>query len=102
MSAEDALLCWSLWTVSDCSAENTLSLTQNRTVTCKNVFLFVDELCAMVAIADTVKPEAELAVHTLTNMGLEVVLMTGDNSKTARAIAAQVRKEEEQENIRIS
>lgn len=44
----------------------------------------------MVAIADTVKPEAELAVHTLTSMGLEVVLMTGDNSKTARAIAAQV------------
>ncbi|XP_028271622.1 copper-transporting ATPase 1 [Parambassis ranga] len=49
-----------------------------------------DVLCAMIAIADTVKPEAELAVHTLTNMGLEVVLMTGDNSKTARAIAAQV------------
>lgn len=47
-------------------------------------------LCAMVAIADTVKPEAELAVHTLNSMGLEVVLMTGDNSKTARAIAAQV------------
>ncbi|XP_066523264.1 copper-transporting ATPase 1 isoform X2 [Hoplias malabaricus] len=47
-------------------------------------------LCAMIAIADTVKPEAELAVHTLTSMGLEVVLMTGDNSKTARAIAAQV------------
>lgn len=45
----------------------------------------------MVAIADTVKPEAELAVHTLTSMGMEVVLMTGDNSKTARAIAAQVR-----------
>ncbi|XP_023647433.2 copper-transporting ATPase 1 [Paramormyrops kingsleyae] len=47
-------------------------------------------LCAMLAIADTVKPEAELAVHTLISMGLEVVLMTGDNSKTARAIAAQV------------
>uniref|UniRef100_A0A671NFD2 P-type Cu(+) transporter n=1 Tax=Sinocyclocheilus anshuiensis TaxID=1608454 RepID=A0A671NFD2_9TELE len=55
------------------------------------VLVAVDnELCAMVAIADTVKPEAELAVHTLTAMGLEVVLMTGDNSKTARAIAAQV------------
>uniref|UniRef100_A0A672SMB5 P-type Cu(+) transporter n=1 Tax=Sinocyclocheilus grahami TaxID=75366 RepID=A0A672SMB5_SINGR len=55
------------------------------------VLVAVDnELCAMVAIADMVKPEAELAVHTLTAMGLEVVLMTGDNSKTARAIAAQV------------
>lgn len=52
--------------------------------------LCIDLLCAMIAIADIVKPEAELAVHTLTNMGLEVVLMTGDNSKTARAIAAQV------------
>uniref|UniRef100_A0A3Q3EIN4 P-type Cu(+) transporter n=1 Tax=Labrus bergylta TaxID=56723 RepID=A0A3Q3EIN4_9LABR len=55
------------------------------------VLVAVDNmLCAMIAIADTVKPEAELAVQTLTHMGLEVVLMTGDNSKTARAIAAQV------------
>nr|XP_061786431.1 copper-transporting ATPase 1-like [Nerophis lumbriciformis] len=55
------------------------------------VLVAVDNLlCAMIAIADTVKPEAQLAVQTLTNMGLEVVLMTGDNSKTARAIAAQV------------
>ncbi|XP_007447413.1 PREDICTED: copper-transporting ATPase 1 isoform X2 [Lipotes vexillifer] len=49
-----------------------------------------DELCGLVAIADTVKPEAELAVHILKSMGLEVVLMTGDNSKTARSIASQV------------
>lgn len=48
-----------------------------------------DELCGLIAIADTVKPEAELAVHILKSMGLEVVLMTGDNSKTARSIASQ-------------
>ncbi|XP_042335038.1 copper-transporting ATPase 1 [Sceloporus undulatus] len=55
------------------------------------VLVAVDgELCGLVAIADTVKPEAELAVRTLKAMGLEVVLMTGDNSKTARSIASQV------------
>lgn len=47
-------------------------------------------LCGMIAIADTVKPEAALAVHTLRSMGLDVVLMTGDNSRTARSIASQV------------
>uniref|UniRef100_A0A8C5UYI0 Copper-transporting ATPase 1 n=1 Tax=Microcebus murinus TaxID=30608 RepID=A0A8C5UYI0_MICMU len=49
-----------------------------------------DELCGLIAIADTVKPEAELAVRILKSMGLEVVLMTGDNNKTARSIASQV------------
>uniref|UniRef100_A0A674PHS7 P-type Cu(+) transporter n=1 Tax=Takifugu rubripes TaxID=31033 RepID=A0A674PHS7_TAKRU len=58
---------------------------------CTAVLVAVDNvLCAMIAISDKVKPEAELAVRTLVNMGLEVVLMTGDNCKTARAIAAQV------------
>ncbi|XP_069748974.1 copper-transporting ATPase 1-like [Narcine bancroftii] len=47
-------------------------------------------LCGMIAIADIVKPEANVAIHVLRSMGLEVILMTGDNSKTARAIAAQV------------
>uniref|UniRef100_A0A8C5XPJ6 P-type Cu(+) transporter n=1 Tax=Microcebus murinus TaxID=30608 RepID=A0A8C5XPJ6_MICMU len=47
-------------------------------------------LCGMIAIADAVKPEAALAVHTLQSMGIDVVLITGDNRKTARAIATQV------------
>ncbi|XP_071389195.1 copper-transporting ATPase 2 [Centroberyx affinis] len=47
-------------------------------------------LCAMLAIADTVKAESALAVHTLSSMGIEVVMITGDNRRTAKAIAAQV------------
>ncbi|XP_045725336.1 copper-transporting ATPase 2 isoform X3 [Mirounga angustirostris] len=47
-------------------------------------------LCAMIAIADAVKQEAALAVHTLKSMGVDVVLITGDNRRTARAIATQV------------
>ncbi|KAF0045767.1 hypothetical protein F2P81_002296 [Scophthalmus maximus] len=47
-------------------------------------------LCAMLAIADTVKAESALAVHTLQSRGIEVVMITGDNRRTAKAIAAQV------------
>ena len=42
-----------------------------------------------IAVADTIKPESPEAVRQLKGMGIRVVLLTGDNEATARAIGAQ-------------
>ncbi len=47
-------------------------------------------MLAVAAIADPVKPSSAEAVRELRNMGLEVYLLTGDNPRTAAAVAAQV------------
>ena len=55
------------------------------------MFAAVDgTLAGIIAVADTVKPEAESAIDALKAQGLNIVLLTGDNRRTAEAVAKQV------------
>ncbi|HEL2422675.1 TPA: heavy metal translocating P-type ATPase [Streptococcus suis] len=48
------------------------------------------EVLAVIAIADKIKETSRQAVQALQTIGLEVVMLTGDNEKTAKAIAKEV------------
>jgi Cu+-exporting ATPase len=59
---------------------------QGKTV----MFVGIDgQVAGLIALADTIKPDAANVVRQLHKMGIEVAMVTGDNQRTAEAIAKQ-------------
>lgn len=49
-----------------------------------------DELCGIIAVADMIKEDSKQAIHSFKEMGMNVYMLTGDNERTAKAIADKV------------
>ena len=53
------------------------------------LFAYDGAFAGMIAVADTMKSDSPQAIRELRNMGIQVVMLTGDNERTAKAIGAQ-------------
>lgn len=71
------------------SVENDVKLLASQGKT--PMYMAIDgDLAGVIAVADTLKSNSKKAVEALHKLGIEVVMLTGDNEKTAQAIAKEV------------
>ena len=72
-------------------SENLLKQSEALAEQGKTPMFFAEKgrLAGIIAVADTMKEDSRQAVSELRNMGIRVVMLTGDNERTARAIGAQ-------------
>ncbi|HET7390882.1 MAG TPA: copper-translocating P-type ATPase, partial [Nitrososphaeraceae archaeon] len=61
--------------------------TQGKTAT---LVAIDNKIAGIIALADTIKDSAKQAIDSLKSMGIEVVMLTGDNERTAKAVASKL------------
>jgi P-type Cu+ transporter len=49
-----------------------------------------NKVAGVIALADTIKENANVAISSLKNMGIEVIMLTGDNERTAKSVASKL------------
>ncbi|MBE6776854.1 MAG: heavy metal translocating P-type ATPase [Ruminococcaceae bacterium] len=78
--------------IGDCVPTEFISLSENYANEGKTPVFFSKNstFCGVIAVADTIKPDSAKAVKELQNMGLSVIMITGDNSHTANALGKAV------------
>ena len=71
--------------------ETTIKVAENLADSGKTPLFFAsdEKLLGIIAVADVIKEESPQAIKELQNMGINVVMLTGDNEKTANAIGKQ-------------
>lgn len=52
-------------------------------------FMYDNRFIGIIAVADTIRPDSKSAIENLHNMGIEIVMITGDNERTAAAVGKQ-------------